>query len=264
MLSRIETREHREAPAGLLQALLGGLRWTLDRTVSIGYGVVYDYIFAQFAPYQALQAEILARVQATIPEGAQPRDVRVLEIGCGPGNFSCLLAEAGFSVVGIDPYGGLIELAREKRRAKHLAHLAFQHVDLTSRNSFWEASFDQVVSVHSLYTHPAPRDLLAEAARLLKPGGHVIFVNHTRRIGLRTTFQETKQAQGLLAALRCLLWVVPNHVFEAARQRVGPHYWTEDDFARELRAAGFTLLEMRRTFLNGASLLVWGRKDTRD
>ena len=29
-----------------------------------------------------------------------------------------------------------------------------------------------------------------------------------------------------------------------------------------LRAAGFTVLQMRRTFLNGASLLVWARKDT--
>ena len=27
-------------------------------------------------------------------------------------------------------------------------------------------------------------------------------------------------------------------------------------------AAGFTVLQMRRTFLNGASLLVWARKDT--
>jgi SAM-dependent methyltransferase len=260
MHSRVDMHEPLKPSAGPLH----GLRWGLDRTVSIGYGVIYDSIFAGFAPYHTLQSEILALVQAAVVEGTSRHDVRVLEIGCGPGNFSCLLAEAGFSVVGIDPYGGLIELAREKRRARRLARLAFQQADLVGGHPFWEASFDQVVSVHSLYAHPAPRRMLAEAFRVLKPGGHAIFVNHTRRHALRPTLQEIRRREGLLAAARCLLWVVPNLVFEAARQQVGPHYWSEDDFAQELGAAGFTVLEMRRTFLSGASLLVWARKDTRD
>ena len=34
-------------------------------------------------------------------------------------------------------------------------------------------------------------------------------------------------------------------------------------FGVKLGAAGFTILESRRTFVNGASLLVWARKDTR-
>jgi len=36
---------------------------------------------------------------------------------------------------------------------------------------------------------------------------------------------------------------------------------SEDEFGRNLGAAGFEVLEMRRTFLNGASLLVWARKN---
>ena len=50
-------------------------------------------------------------------------------------------------------------------------------------------------------------------------------------------------------------------LFEAARRRIGPHYWSEQEFAANLTAAGFTVLESRRTFLNGASVLVWARKD---
>jgi hypothetical protein len=57
------------------------------------------------------------------------------------------------------------------------------------------------------------------------------------------------------------LWLVPNALFEAGRKPVGPHYWDEQTFARELRGAGFTVLEMRRTFLNSSSLLVWARKE---
>lgn len=249
---------------GVMRSLLAGVQWGLDRTVSIGYGVVYDYIFDQFPPYQALRGEVLARVESAVPAGAARRDVRVLEVDCGPGTFACILAEAGFSVVGVDPYSGLIDLAREKRRARRLSNLAFQHADLAQGNTFWESTFDQVVSVHSLYAHAEPRRLLGEIARLLKPGGHLVVVNHTRRLGLLPTFGDVVRRDGLIAALRSLIWMVPNALFESGRKRVGPHYWDEDTFSTELRRAGFTVLEMRRTFLSDASLLVWARKDTDD
>ena len=50
------------------------------------------------------------------------------------------------------------------------------------------------------------------------------------------------------------------HASEATRERVGPHYWDEATFSARLGQAGFTVLDMRRTFLGGASLLVWARK----
>ncbi len=264
MLSRAGTSERAVTSGGVMRSMLDGVQWGIDRTVSIGYGVVYDYIFDRFPPYQALRREVLARVESAVPEDTQRRDVRVLEVDCGPGTFSCILAEAGFSVVGIDPYNGLIDLAREKRHACRLTNLAFQHADLAHGNTFWEATFDQVVSIHSLYAHPAPRRMLAEVCRILKPGGHLVLVNHTRRLGLVSTFRDLARRDGLLAALRSLIWMVPNAVFESGRKRVGPHYWTEDTFSAELRAARFTVLEMRRTFLSGASLLIWARKDTND
>lgn len=260
MLSQAETKERTSTP-GILRSVLGGLQWGLDRTVSIGYGVIYDYIFDRFAPYRALQNEVLGRVEASVPAGAERSEVRVLEIGCGPGNFSCVLAEAGFSVLGTDPYAGLIDLAREKRRARRLSHLAFQHADLGGGNGLWEAMFDQVVSIHGLYAHPAPRRLLEEAYRVLKPGGHAVIVNHTRRMALWPTFAEVKAREGRAAAFRALsLWLVPNALFEAGRKPVGPHYWDEATFTRELRSVGFTVLGMKRTFMNATSLLVWARK----
>jgi ubiquinone/menaquinone biosynthesis C-methylase UbiE len=264
MLSHAGAGERTATSGGVMRSVLGGVQWGLDRTVSIGYGVVYDYIFDRFPPYLALRREVLARVESAVPEGVPRRDVRVLEVDCGPGTFSCLLAEAGFAVVGIDPYNGLIDLAREKRRARRLSNLAFQHADVAHRNTFWEGTFDQVVSIHSLYAHPAPQRMLAEACRVLKPGGHLVLVNHTRRLGLVSTFREVAGREGLLTALGSLIWMVPNAVFESGRKRVGPHYWDEDTFAVELRAAGFTVLEMRRTFLSSASVLVWARKDTDD
>lgn len=249
---------------GAMISLVGGVRAGLDRMLSVGYGVVYDYIFERFPPYQRLQAEVRSLVQGSVPESVDRRDIRVLDIACGPGNFTCLLAEAGFSVTGLDTYGTLVEVAREKRRARHLSNLAFRHADLARGNTFREGAFDHVVNIHSLYVHPAPDRLLREAYRVLKPGGHAVFVNPTRQVGRWSTLRELRKREGLGAALHALLWVLPNLIFEAVRKPVGPHYWDEEAFAKHLRRAGFAVLEMRRTFLNDASLLIVARKNTEE
>lgn len=261
MLSGAPTSQTLGAAGGIMNSLVGGIRGGLDRMLSIGYGVVYDCIVERFTPYQRLQAEVRDLVVASVPETVDRHDVRVLDVACGPGNFTCLLAEAGFSVTGLDTYGALVEVAKEKRRAKHLSNLAFRHADLAQGNTFREGTFDQIVNIHSLYVHPAPDQLLREACRVLKPGGHAVFVNHTRQVGQWATLREIRQRDGTDAALRALLWVLPNSIFEAVRKPVGPHYWNEGAFSTHLRQAGFTVLEMRRTFLNGASLLVWARKN---
>jgi len=152
-------------------------------------------------------------------------------------------------------------VAREKRRAKRLANLTFRHGDLADGAGIREATFDGLVSIHSLYVHPEPQTLLKEAYRILKPGGHAIFVNHTRQVAQWSTFREIKRRDGIRPALSSLLWLVPNSIFEAARRRIGPHYWDEARFGANLHAAGFRVLQARRTFVNGASLLMWARKD---
>jgi len=100
--------------------------------------------------------------------------------------------------------------------------------------------------------------------RVLKPGGRAVFVNFTRRVWLRSTVRAVKRRDGTGAALRSLLWVLPNSIFEATRKRVRPQYWEETEFAAQLKAAGFTVLELRRTFFEGASLLAWVSKEKED
>lgn len=251
---------HRPAAAGVMGAVVRTLQSGLDRMLSVGYGVVYDAIFERFRPYQDLQAEVLELVEKGAPDAAR-RDVHVLDVGCGPGNFTFVLAEAGFSAIGLEGYAALVELAREKRRAKRLANLAFRHGDLASGGVGREASFDAVVSIHGLYVHPEPFTLLREARRLLKPGGHAVFVNPSHHVGHWSTFREIKTRDGMQPALASLLWLVPNSIFELARKPVGPHYWDETQFAANVQAAGLTVLATRRTFLNGASVLVWARRD---
>jgi SAM-dependent methyltransferase len=43
--------------------------------------------------------------------------MRVLDIGCGTGTFACMLASRGKDVIGLDPAGALLDVARKKRGA---------------------------------------------------------------------------------------------------------------------------------------------------
>jgi SAM-dependent methyltransferase len=238
-------------------ALPAVLRTALDRCVAVAYGPVQDLIIERFKPYRALESEVLDLVQAAVPPGTPRRSVRVLDIGCGPGRFTVTLAAAGFSAIGIDRYTPLLDVAREARRARGLTNVAFSRSEL---EAFPDEEFDQVVSIHALYVHPAPESALAQAARVLKPGGHAVFVNHVTRFAVWRTLRGAVKRQGWLYALGTLRWLLPNLVFELVRRPVGPHYWDDGELAARLASAGFTVLESRRTFLDGGSVLVWARK----
>jgi ubiquinone/menaquinone biosynthesis C-methylase UbiE len=104
--------------------------------------------------------------------GVQPGN-RVLDIGCGPGFFARMLAEAvgpQGSVVGIDAAPEMIEYA--SRKARRLANCKFE-TGAAEALAFPESSFDVVVS--SLMIHHIPAELRLQAARemcrVLRPGG---------------------------------------------------------------------------------------------
>jgi ubiquinone/menaquinone biosynthesis C-methylase UbiE len=242
-------------------SVLRAVQWALDRMLSVGYGVVYDYIVARFPPYRALHTEVVRLLESTVPAEVNRRDVRVLDVACGPGAFTTVLAEAGFETVGIDAYDALVELAREKRRARHLSNLSFRHADLARGQVFRDESFDRVVNIHSIYVQADAQRLLGEAFRVLKPGGQAVFVNFTRRVHLVDAFREVRRRDGLPQAVSSLLWVLPNAVFESMRRRTGPHYWDEGQFRARLEEAGFRVRELRRTFFSGVSLLAWVEKE---
>jgi ubiquinone/menaquinone biosynthesis C-methylase UbiE len=115
----------------------------------------------------------------------------VLDAGCGGGGMPLSLAEHARQVVGIDPinrfaHAGVV-LARERR----LANLAFALADGKAL-PFADGTFDKAWSLDVL-EHLSPEALdgmLAEAARVLKPGGALFVYTHVRKnariaIGLR-------------------------------------------------------------------------------
>ncbi len=229
----------------------GGVRWLFAR----GYGAFHDAIFGRFQPYQALRGEVAERVGRSLGSRPDPGRARVLELGCGTGNFSLALAERGFAVVGEDPYEPLVERARQKAGARRLSNAVFR------AGSGADGGYDVVMSVHVLYAHPDPVAELGRAFGRLGRGGHAIIVNFVRSAPVVATAREVWSRKGAGAALHSLLWLLPNALFDVLRGRRPSHYWTASEFRSCLEDVGFEVLDMRPTFLNGISLLAWCRKN---
>jgi ubiquinone/menaquinone biosynthesis C-methylase UbiE len=99
-----------------------------------------------------------------------PDQARVLEVGCGTGVLTRLLARwpnVG-AVVGVDTAAALLVRAREL--AEDLANVEFREGDGRSL-PFEDTCFDAVVFDSVLSHIPGPERALAEAARVLRPGG---------------------------------------------------------------------------------------------
>lgn len=99
---------------------------------------------------------------------------RVLEYGCGEGEWACLLAERGASVTGFDLSDVRIEVAREKARLKHLDNTRFLVANAEALD-FDDATFD-VVCGTAIIHHLDLRKAFSEIARVLRPGGVAVFM----------------------------------------------------------------------------------------
>ena len=100
-------------------------------------------------------------------------DGRVLDIGTGPGTIPLLLCsqQPTCTVVGVDLSHEMLKLAEQHRLASDFAaRVSFEVADAKGL-SFPDASFDAVCSNTILHHIPDPRPFLAEAWRVLKPGG---------------------------------------------------------------------------------------------
>lgn len=109
-----------------------------------------------------------------VREWAGSRPIDTLDVGCGTGFFSLLLAGLGHRSTGVDVAEAMLVRARQK--AEH----AGLQVDVQRADAedlpFADGSFDLVIERHVIWTLPVPSRALAEWARVLRPGGHLILV----------------------------------------------------------------------------------------
>ncbi|MEV4612061.1 class I SAM-dependent methyltransferase [Kitasatospora sp. NPDC049258] len=118
-------------------------------------------------PTRAAWARLLA---AWAP--AAPADV--LDVGCGTGSLSLLLAGSGHRVTGVDLAPRMVERARGKLAAAGLAGRFL--VGDAAAPPTGEERFDLVLCRHLVWTLPDPRLALRAWVDRLRPGGRLVLV----------------------------------------------------------------------------------------
>jgi ubiquinone/menaquinone biosynthesis C-methylase UbiE len=104
-------------------------------------------------------------------------DKDVVELGCGTAYFSAWLAKRGARPVGVDPTAAQLATAR---RMQDETGIRFPLVEAAAeRVPLPDGSFDLAISEYGASLWAVPERWLAEAARLLRPGGRLVFLTNS-------------------------------------------------------------------------------------
>jgi SAM-dependent methyltransferase len=158
---------------------LAATRAMFDRLVALSpEASVAAYSLGDPATLAAATKELVEWLRGLGLLAGQPR---VLDLGCGIGRVAAAVAPQAASVLGLDVSERMVAEARA--RHADLPRLRFETCSWLDLAGVEDAGFDLVLAVDVFpYLVQAGRELaagmLAEAARVLRPGGQLVILNH--------------------------------------------------------------------------------------
>ena len=160
----------RSGQAGRLDAD-GQLASISDRNVVSAYArwaPIYDWSFG---------ALTRGSRHAAVAEMNRLPACRIVELGVGTG-ISLPLYERRHRVTGVDLSRDMLDRARKRVADDRLDHVEGLHEMDAGDLAFPDASFDAAMAMFVMTVVPHPDRVLAEMARVVRPGGTVLLVNH--------------------------------------------------------------------------------------
>ena len=144
-------------------------RMEVDKVVAAyrRWAPIYDHTFGRITRAGRLAA--VERINA-LPPG------KVLEVGVGTG--IALPHYINHTVTGIDLSSDMLKVARARVAREGLHHVnGVEEMD-AGRMTYKDDAFDVVTAMFVMTVVPDPHAVIAELARVCRPGGHVVVLNH--------------------------------------------------------------------------------------
>lgn len=176
-----------------------------------------------------------------LPDSLAGKDA--IELGCGTAYVSAWLARRGARVVGIDNSEAQLATARRLQQ-KHGLHFPLLHGNAEAI-AYPDQSFDFAISEYGACLWADPERWVPEAARLLRPGGQLVFLTNSFLLTLCMPVDE-----GVAATDRLLRAAFGMYRVEWPNDPGVEFHLSHGDWVRLLRRCGFSiedLLEVRPT-----------------
>jgi SAM-dependent methyltransferase len=157
----------------------------------------------------------------------------VIELGCGTAYFGASLARRGARVTGVDITPAQLETAR---RCEERFGFGLQFIEANAEDvPLPDASFDLAISEYGASIWCDPYRWIPEAARLLRPGGELVFLRNSTLLMLCAPDEEGPAEERLLRPQRGL------HRMEWPDDEGVEFHLGHGDWIRLLRESGFVI-----------------------
>ena len=203
---------------------------------------VMQKAYAHWAPvYDALCGPIFVNGRRAAAQAAREVGGQILEIGVGTG-LSFDDYDASTEITGIDVSEPMIARARIRLATGRYPHVKGLSVMDAQELRYPDASFDCVVGQFVITLVADPERVLSECARVVKPGGQIILVNHLySERGLAAAVERLLAQKARTVGLR------PEFPFARLADWAANHGGAELIERRKIKPFGvYTLVRFRR------------------
>lgn len=161
------------------------------------------------------------REKQAVIDGLEPLEgKRVLEIACGTGRFTVMLAERGADITGLDISAAMLQQGRERARRSGVDdHLEFMRGD-AARLPFPDDHFDTVLAMRFFHLADTPASFLSEMARVSRDQ---VFFDTFNSFSTRTMYN----------------WLLP----------MGSHLYSSEDVETLVDETGLRLVSAEHDFV---------------
>src|SRR5262245_58297151 len=157
------------------------LRYTEPSRSECPMTIANDLVRSQFgavaaayatSSFHAAGADLAALVRAANLGGVE----HVLDLGCGAGHAALAIAPAAASVTAVDVTPDIVSTAPRLALERGVTNIDVQLADV-AQLGLPDARFDLVISRVAAHHFGEPRAALAEALRVLRPGGRILLID---------------------------------------------------------------------------------------